>query len=203
MTEVLVDQEGYPRADIDIYQVRIARNRIICKYVFRSQKPAKLDFTFSGLRNDLKKITQQIEEALHNLHSQQREGLGLPEDKPSILSEFDENSIPFAKIGTVTDGSPADKAVSYKKFATFYRDLIMLLQGLKVDDLILGFGSLRPDNFTNLQDIAKVVQHSVDREIPLCVKRSNRLFPLTLVPKAWDGRGLLGCVLLPYDTLDR
>ena len=27
----LVDNEGFPRADIDIYAVRTARNKIICK----------------------------------------------------------------------------------------------------------------------------------------------------------------------------
>lgn len=31
MTEPLVDNQGYPREDIDIYQVRHARHRIICK----------------------------------------------------------------------------------------------------------------------------------------------------------------------------
>ena len=29
----LLDQEGYPRSDIDLYAVRIARNKIICEYV--------------------------------------------------------------------------------------------------------------------------------------------------------------------------
>lgn len=28
----LIDREGYPRADIDVYTVRKARQRIICKY---------------------------------------------------------------------------------------------------------------------------------------------------------------------------
>ena len=28
----LVDTEGYPRSDIDIYSVRHARHQIICKY---------------------------------------------------------------------------------------------------------------------------------------------------------------------------
>lgn len=31
MDEPLVDSEGYPRADIDVYQVRNARHQIICK----------------------------------------------------------------------------------------------------------------------------------------------------------------------------
>jgi len=29
----LVDKEGYPRSDIDVYSVRVARNKIICKSV--------------------------------------------------------------------------------------------------------------------------------------------------------------------------
>ena len=32
MNEALIDREGYPRADIDVYTVRKARQRIICKY---------------------------------------------------------------------------------------------------------------------------------------------------------------------------
>lgn len=31
MDDPLVDAEGFPRNDIDINQVRLARNRIICK----------------------------------------------------------------------------------------------------------------------------------------------------------------------------
>lgn len=32
LDDPLVDAEGYPRQDIDVYQVRHARHRIICKY---------------------------------------------------------------------------------------------------------------------------------------------------------------------------
>lgn len=32
MSEPLVDNQGYPREDIDVYQVRHARHKIICKY---------------------------------------------------------------------------------------------------------------------------------------------------------------------------
>lgn len=31
MTEALVDDGGYPRQDLDVYQVRHARHKIICK----------------------------------------------------------------------------------------------------------------------------------------------------------------------------
>lgn len=32
MDEPLVDGQDFPRNDIDVYQVRLIRNRIICKY---------------------------------------------------------------------------------------------------------------------------------------------------------------------------
>lgn len=35
MHEALVDMEGFPRSDIDVYQVRHARHRIICKFILR------------------------------------------------------------------------------------------------------------------------------------------------------------------------
>ena len=34
MHEKLIDDEKYPRSDIDVYTVRVARNRIICKKYF-------------------------------------------------------------------------------------------------------------------------------------------------------------------------
>lgn len=30
LTDPLVDQEGFPRSDIDVYQVRMTRHKIIC-----------------------------------------------------------------------------------------------------------------------------------------------------------------------------
>lgn len=70
----------------------------------------------AGLRNDLKNITSQIETVLHDLHGQQREGLGLQDNKSSFLNEYDEHTAPFAKVGAVSEGSPAEKAVSQTGF---------------------------------------------------------------------------------------
>eukprot|EP01067_Filipodium_phascolosomae_P004996 Filipodium_phascolosomae@DN2994_c0_g1_i1.p1 len=46
----LVDQEGFPRNDIDIIAVRTARHRVNC------------------LRNDLKAVNSKLEEGLHEIH---------------------------------------------------------------------------------------------------------------------------------------
>ena len=33
MHEKLIDEDNYPRSDVDVYAVRVARNRIICKKI--------------------------------------------------------------------------------------------------------------------------------------------------------------------------
>lgn len=50
--ESLVDEDGFPRNDIDVYQVRQARNQIIC------------------LQNDLKALLKEIEEGLIEVHAE-------------------------------------------------------------------------------------------------------------------------------------
>lgn len=54
MSESLLDDEGFPRADIDVYAVRQARHQIIC------------------LQNDLKSIMKDIEQGLINVHAEAR-----------------------------------------------------------------------------------------------------------------------------------
>jgi 26S proteasome regulatory subunit N4 len=49
----LVDTEGFPRGDIDIYRVRDLRNRL------------------AALNTDHKEIMKKIEKGLHSLHAQQ------------------------------------------------------------------------------------------------------------------------------------
>lgn len=90
-TEELIDEDGFPRNDIDIVTVRKTRAHIVY------------------IQNDLRDIMDKIEEGLHKVHANAREEkvhLGTTnyenESKP-ILS-------PFLKVDTVTDGSPAKLA---------------------------------------------------------------------------------------------
>ena len=87
MQSPLVDVEGFPRADIDIYAVRGARVRII------------------ELRNDLKAVVDSIGKAL--------EGIYDPAIQRSSQVEFSSERPlnPFAKVDGVAPGSPAAEAV--------------------------------------------------------------------------------------------
>ncbi|XP_054153815.1 26S proteasome non-ATPase regulatory subunit 9-like [Oppia nitens] len=51
LNDSLVDSDGFPRNDIDIYQIRMARNKIIY------------------LNNDIKNLMKQIEEKLFAFHA--------------------------------------------------------------------------------------------------------------------------------------
>ncbi|NXO29906.1 PSMD9 ATPase, partial [Cisticola juncidis] len=91
MHEPLVDAEGFPRADIDLYQVRTARHNIIC------------------LQNDHKAVMKEVEEALHKLHAREKEKQAKDEAEALAEARSQNQSLPqaFAKVNAVTPGSPA------------------------------------------------------------------------------------------------
>uniref|UniRef100_A0A8C3TFU0 26S proteasome non-ATPase regulatory subunit 9 n=1 Tax=Chelydra serpentina TaxID=8475 RepID=A0A8C3TFU0_CHESE len=91
MSEPLVDAEGYPRADVDVYQVRAARHNIIC------------------LQNDHKALMLQVEKALHQLHAREKEKQAKDEAEAQAEAMNQNPTLPqpFARVNAVTPGSPA------------------------------------------------------------------------------------------------
>jgi 26S proteasome non-ATPase regulatory subunit 9 len=87
----LIDPEGFPRADIDIYAVRNARVRII------------------ELKNDLEALMTAIGKALEGVY------VPMPGDTVSSSevanTEPETSAKPFAKVDGVAPGSPAAAAV--------------------------------------------------------------------------------------------
>ncbi|KAB7499562.1 26S proteasome non-ATPase regulatory subunit 9 [Armadillidium nasatum] len=86
MNGSLVDSDGYPRSDIDVYQVRHARHDIIC------------------LQNDHKALMKKIEQGLQDLHQQ---SLPLADPNGTNVQVLDDLK-PFAFFNRVDMGSPAD-----------------------------------------------------------------------------------------------
>ncbi|XP_074061666.1 26S proteasome non-ATPase regulatory subunit 9 [Macrotis lagotis] len=171
MNEPLVDIEGYPRSDVDVYQVRTARHNIIC------------------LQNDHKALMKQVEEALHQLHARgkEKQARDAAEAQHEALRQSPGPSLdpnqrppqPFARVNSISPGSPANNA------------------GLQVGDEILEFGSVNAHNFQNLQNIGTVVQHSEGHPLNVTVLRRGERLQLRLVPARWSGKGLLGCNIIP------
>lgn len=91
MSAPLIDGEGFPRADIDIYAVRGARVRII------------------ELRNDLKAVMDEISKGLEDVYA--RPDSSAPSDASEPVSEESKPLKPFSKVNAVAPGSPAASAV--------------------------------------------------------------------------------------------
>ncbi|KAG8930592.1 putative 26S proteasome regulatory subunit [Tulasnella sp. 418] len=92
----LVDAEGFPRADIDVYSIRLARVRII------------------ELTNDSKDLTEKIAKAIEVVHSAQREEEASKESSSAQSDETPATNLsdlqPFVRVDGVAPGSPASEA---------------------------------------------------------------------------------------------
>lgn len=90
----LIDDENYPRSDIDVYAVRVARNRIIC------------------LQNDHKALMKEIEEGIHEVHAKAREQRNnekeSQEDKE--MTDISSKLEAFLRVDSVAEGSPSSQA---------------------------------------------------------------------------------------------
>ncbi|XP_067671598.1 26S proteasome non-ATPase regulatory subunit 9-like [Haliotis asinina] len=159
----LIDTEGFPRSDIDVYSVRHARHQIAC------------------LQNDHKEVMREIEEELVNIHAQARQRLSSREEDMEVDREKPEEKplVAFARIDRVEVNCPASQG------------------GVEVEDEVLMFGSVTADNFTGLQSIGSLVQHSKDKALSVTVRRKGQVLRLSVTPKTWSGRGLLGCNIVP------
>ncbi|VDP82356.1 unnamed protein product [Echinostoma caproni] len=158
----LLDNEGFPRNDIDLVAVRTARNRII------------------RLNNDHRTVMAALETALHQMHDLARktgadrpseEAMDLDQEVPSSAPLNPDSALsPFLLIDEVRPGSVAEQS------------------GLEVGDLISKFGSVNADNFSGLQDIASVMRNTPPQGvIPLIVQKTskqNRMYHIELVKPA-------------------
>lgn len=151
MKTELVDRDGFPRADIDVYSVRNARASL------------------ARLYNDLKGKMDDIADALALLHKCNHE---VDESSAVINGAVD---TPFAKVNGVAPDSPANIA------------------GLERGDLVIEFGNVTFNTESPLQAIAVELPKNEFKSLKIKVKRGEEIKILSVIPKLWSGRGLLGC----------
>ncbi|XP_064397028.1 26S proteasome non-ATPase regulatory subunit 9-like [Halichondria panicea] len=87
MKGALVDREGFPRGDVDIYVVRTARQKVLC------------------LQNDHKSLMKLLEKKLHAIHAEERERRGPTDELPS--NQPVTRARGFVIVNQVSPGSPA------------------------------------------------------------------------------------------------
>lgn len=95
--ESLVDREGFPRADIDVWAVRTARVKVI------------------ELRNDLKDVMNAIGSALEGVYDPSST-IAADSSSRTVKVPPPDTLKPFTKVESVAPGSPASEAVSFPFF---------------------------------------------------------------------------------------
>ncbi|KAL7815402.1 hypothetical protein V8C44DRAFT_348412 [Trichoderma aethiopicum] len=190
MQTPLLTRDGFPRADLDVAQIRTTRARII------------------RLRNDYKELMTNIEKYLHEHFANVQDGDEAPSTAGEELrilpdSHAEQLDEPFAKVNTVAPGSPAEQAGlragdEIRNFGYVNRSNHDGLK--KVAECVMGNeGVCLTSSLTHLLDSNNGAQRTIFIRVsrPDGVARRQEL-RLTLVPrKDWGGRGMLGCHILP------
>lgn len=181
VTKPLVDEEGYPLPNLDLYAIRTARVKLIYLQNDLKNLMEEIEVNMADYFSDIKK---EKEKEKKEEKKEEEEPISVPvpaEDKKASISASQE---PFAVVSEVTEGSPAEEA------------------GLKEGDAIVSFDNiLRKGVSSNpLQTLARICNEKVNKKIPVMVlrKNSNNVLDvsyLNLIPHTWNGRGILGCKL--------
>jgi 26S proteasome non-ATPase regulatory subunit 9 len=87
----VIDAEGYPRGDIDIFRVKNQRRRL-----------AELNTDFKVLMKELEQVTIQLHQAMPSAPSQPK-----ATPTPAATAAKIESTVPIARLDEVLAGSPA------------------------------------------------------------------------------------------------
>jgi 26S proteasome regulatory subunit N4 len=224
----LVDTDGYPRGDVDIYLARSLRGRLaviktdhkglmkqieatLLQLAALKTKPddaeemnqrsapkpkpkfdpitgkwvvKNWDGSVSGIPGGGQRSFDTLEAAtLHEEQNALRATAAILSSTPPPMERLSiHETPPFARINAVAPHSPAATA------------------GLIEGDLVLRFGSVEHDS--HLSTIAEIVPATAEMRgsLTVVVLRAGERLELTLKPQPWEGRGMLGCHIVPYSA---
>jgi 26S proteasome regulatory subunit N4 len=200
----LVDKDGFPRADVDVYRARTLRHRL------------------AVISTDHKALMKDIESALRDLHAsyhlpvyeelekQRQKELG--EAKVAGSAQAIGVGVEALSVSKAKADAPVAGLLDCKAMATV--DQILdgspaQSAGLRDGDRLLAFGNVTSSAYSDpLVEVVAVVKECYGQmsagcgtvgsmHIPVVVQRGQEQLQLKLVPATWAGRGLLGCHLSP------
>jgi 26S proteasome non-ATPase regulatory subunit 9 len=192
--EPLVDGEGFPRADLDVYAVRTARGQC------------------ARLQNDLRAAGAELDAALAALHACGPEAVAaaLAAAREEAAAAREEAAAAAAAEGAATLREPAMAvAAAPVAAASAAASAFAAVDAVAPDSPASAAGLRRGDRLVrvggacSLATVAAEVRAHEGREMSVAVLRArsdgeDEELALTLVPRAWPGgQGLLGCHIVP------
>lgn len=183
----LLDFEGFPRTDIDIPVVRADRHRL------------------AELRSDHKVITERIDQNIQRLHSTRLASKSSPLVRSGNVEGSNSQDSSIVDVGTSASyhnvlsgntmsamGVDATASIPFALVDEIAEDSPAAEDGLQLGDQIVKFGNVESgDNL--LSKLASESQSNQGRGMSVVVLRQAALVNLTVTPRVWQGRGLLGC----------
>ena len=161
----LIDEQGFPRSDIDIYKIRLTRQRLNC------------------LQNDYKTVLDQIEKVLsvklstnNNNNDQEKK---TNEVISSVNYQANDKLRSFLSVKNISNGSPAyqagfennDEIVQFGPFTHTNGSLHEIAEYVKTK-------------------ISKIILVKVKRSNG---SGGTEMKILKLEPNTWSGNGIIGC----------
>eukprot|EP01061_Rhynchopus_euleeides_P003495 TRINITY_DN12762_c0_g1_i1.p1 TRINITY_DN12762_c0_g1~~TRINITY_DN12762_c0_g1_i1.p1 ORF type:complete len:154 (+),score=46.22 TRINITY_DN12762_c0_g1_i1:300-761(+) len=145
-----------------------------------------------------------IEERLHALHSDAREqGTAAPGAGESGPTSAPETApAPESAPDTASPADPAAELVQrYSEYPPFLTvgqvvpESPARIAGLKEGDAVVSWNGVTYQHPEPITMISQITARHENKELKVVVQRGGSLLALTVEPKKWSGRGLLGCLL--------
>eukprot|EP00455_Lapot_gusevi_P045712 TRINITY_DN588_c0_g1_i2.p1 TRINITY_DN588_c0_g1~~TRINITY_DN588_c0_g1_i2.p1 ORF type:complete len:280 (+),score=49.13 TRINITY_DN588_c0_g1_i2:40-879(+) len=160
----LVDEEGFPRADIDVYDVRMVRHHL-----------AKLQFDHRAKMSEIENTMaayHQLLRASRDEDVKRDDSVVTPVPAPTPVPVPTPAPLPIIirPLEVASSTAPQPELVPFYLVDQVFEDSPAALAGLKTGDQVLRFGSLTRSNFTPtaMQD---VVRNSIGQPLALLVSR--------------------------------
>lgn len=184
--DTLVDKEGFPRSDIDIYSVRQKRNRLAVINTDHREIMKKIEQLMPLVQLELARSTSSSQNInSENNSNEKKEDNDVPA-VPMLSNEPIDEGVrslsPIAIIDQILPSSPA------------------YIAGLQDGDKLICFSSITSRSENPLAAIPAVVRENMGKAIQIVIQRQSTFMRIALVPKIWGGRGVLGCHLTPIAT---
>jgi len=197
---------GFPRGDIDLHAVRNDRHRLAgAPLASRARGPsAELAPLCAVLKTDYTHLSDALERSLHALHAAARAGgaAASPSASEPKRPRLDADSSGPAAMDTSEGSEPplAPPLVAFALIDEVSADSPASEAGLCVGDALLSLGDVRCASggaSAALAALGPQVAAAEGRALAVAVLRRGERVALTLTPRRWAGRGLLGCHLRP------
>ena len=182
----LVDEEGFPRADLDIVTIRRTRHTLACMKTDYAELSRRIEERVFALLAPTQATASSgaVSEAVSDagVSSEAVSDATVSNGEAGVVAGgVGGEAAPFALVDQVSEGSPAEKA------------------GLQVGDRVVDFGGIGMWNYGGgLGPLGALVANSEGVGLSVVVEREGGVrVGVELTPERWAGRGLLGCHLVP------